>query len=180
MTYEQAAYCRVMLISGHAEEYDRVIEDLLERQNPLSNVVLELSFCTRDRGKTLSVLNDYLSDVSESVIDYNGSVFRRTLGFLNRLYASGTLPIDEFTECMHRIAQASEHWLEDPWATMNNMWEYHQDARCGEFITMPDFTEKLERFLSTGECFDIYSMVLPPKEPFLKRLFRRLKKQNSA
>ncbi|MBE5773702.1 MAG: hypothetical protein E7337_07185 [Clostridiales bacterium] len=175
MTYDQAAYCRIMLISGHAEEYDHIIENLLETQNPLSDVVLELSFCTRDRIKTLSVLNDYLSAASESDIDYNGSVFHMTLGFLNRLYAAGTLSIDALTEHMHRIAQASEHWLEDPWATMNNMWDYHLEARCGEFITLPDFTVKIERFLTFGECFDIYSMARPPKEPLLKRLFRRLK-----
>ena len=176
MTYEQAAYCRIMLISGHTEEYDRIIGDLLETQDPLSDAVLELSFCTHDRVKTLSVLNEYISDASESDIDYDGSVFRMTLDFLNRLYASEALPLNEFTECMHRIALASERWLEDPWATMDNMWDYHLDAQCGELISLPDFTEKLERFLTFGECFDICSMASLPKEPLLKRLFRRLRK----
>lgn len=60
MTPEQAQYYLLMLRLGEYDAYDRELDRILEEEDVLSDLVLELAFCMSDRGKTISVLHNYL------------------------------------------------------------------------------------------------------------------------
>ena len=60
MTYEYAAYFRLLLLCGYKDELQQYVEKALLEQDPLSDVVLELSLSGSNDKKMLSVLNEYL------------------------------------------------------------------------------------------------------------------------
>ena len=59
MKLEDAVYYECLLSLGETNEYDEWLNDLLENQSPLSEIVLELSYCGSDYDKAISLLHNY-------------------------------------------------------------------------------------------------------------------------
>lgn len=68
MTYEEAYYFEILLSLGITDGYDEWLNNYLEKENPISDVVLELSFNTTDIPKSISILNNFRCD-RKRVID---------------------------------------------------------------------------------------------------------------
>ena len=86
MAYEYAVYFKLLLLCGYQDELQRYIDDALVDQDPLSDVVLELSTVGSDNKKTLSVLNKHLLQAENSDIDYDKTVFDYVMSFLKCLW----------------------------------------------------------------------------------------------
>ena len=69
MKYSCALYHKLMLYAGVTDSYDEWINKTLEQNESLEGVVLDLSFCSTDREKTISVLNEYLDNETEIELD---------------------------------------------------------------------------------------------------------------
>ena len=67
MTVEQAKYYKVLTSNGYTEELIQYVNTALDTESPLSDVVLELAYAGNDREKLISVLSEYLSDVSDEI-----------------------------------------------------------------------------------------------------------------
>ena len=85
MTFEQATYYKYLLLCGYTDELNQHIDTSFSREDPLSDVILNLSACGSDNKKILTVLNDFISTVPEEKID-NNKVFLLVLNFLRRQY----------------------------------------------------------------------------------------------
>ena len=151
MTYEQAAYFRVLLLCGYSEEFDAFLESAVKDQERVSDVVLELFFCGSDREKTLAVLKNYLTQVRDEDIDYENTVFNMLLSFLRSKYVDKTLTTAELTELMYLIARNVDR-DGDPWSTMYLMSDYSGEVECG-WGNKEDFLRKFDAFITDGICF---------------------------
>ena len=86
MTFEYAAYFKLLLLCGYNDELQKYIDTALIEQNPISDIVLELSTSSSDDKKMLSALNEYLLQVKDTGIDYDKTVFELVMSFLKIKY----------------------------------------------------------------------------------------------
>ena len=172
MTYENAVYFKITLLCGYKEELQAYVDQALVEQDPLSNVVLELSTAGSDDKKLLSVLNEYLLQIKDSDIDYNKTVFEFVMSFLRRKYVEESMSMADITSLMYRIAVYTDRYLDEPWHTMYFMGDMFAEAEAG-FIDKVDYQHKFHAFLNEGICFSGYPSI-KPKEPMLKRLIKKI------
>ena len=173
MTYEYAVYYKLLLLCGYQDELERYIDDALVDQDPLSNIVLELSATGFDDKKMLSVLNEYLLQVKDSDIDYDGTVFDYVMSFLKRKYAEDAMPMKDITELMYRFAVHTERYWDEPWSTMYFMGDLFDEAEAG-YLDKEDYQRKFEAFINDRICLCDYPAI-QPKDSFFKRLIRRIR-----
>lgn len=103
MTVEQAVYYIIMLKLGFSEEFDAWLSRAQEEESPLSDLVLELSFCGSDVDCTASVLLNHVVVGKEPDYDRLETLFRL---FLLQKYRNGA-SAEEITRFMNRINQVS-------------------------------------------------------------------------
>lgn len=172
MTYEDAVYFKLVLLCGYKDELQAYVDKALIEQDPLSDVVLQLSAVGADDKKMLSVLNEYLRQIKDSDIDYNKSVFHLVMSFLNRKYVEDSMSMGDITNLMYRIAVYTERYFDEPWHTMYFMGDMFAEAEIG-YIDKEDYQRKFNAFINNRICFCDY----PPnktKEPMLKRIIRKI------
>ncbi len=104
MTIEQAIYFKVLICNGYPEELLKHIDTALETQNPLSDIVLEMSFAANDEEKLISLLNELINSVKPEEIDFDGKLIDMFLAFFRRKYREENMPLDELVTVMHSCA----------------------------------------------------------------------------
>ena len=172
MTYEYAVFFKLLLLCGYNDDLEQYLDTALVEQDPLSDIVLELSLTGSDDKKKLSVLNEYLLQVKDSDIDYDDSVFKLVMAFLKKKYTEEAMSMKDITDLMYQISLYTERYLEEPWNTMYLMWDLYSEARAG-YIDKEDYMCKFNAFLNDNICFCDYPPVLT-KVPFFKRLKNRI------
>ena len=170
MTYEYAAYFRILLLCGYNNELEQYVDNALIEQDPLSDIILELATTGPDNNKKLSVLNEYLLQVKDSDIDYDKTVFELIMSFLRKRYIEDTMSMGNAVELMHHISVHTKRYLDEPWSTMNLMWDLYSEAESG-YIDKAEYQHKFDAFLKNGICFSDYPPTLP-KESFLKKIIK--------
>ena len=160
MTIEQAIYFKVLICNGYPEELLKYIDTALETQDPLSDIVLEMSFAANDEEKLISLLNEHINSVKPEEIDFDGTLFDMLLAFFKRKYREENMPIDELVYLMYRFSLVYEPW--DKWwnAATSRLWHvmyYMQDYY--EFGDRNEFLKMLDDFLDNK---------IPPNSPFLR------------
>lgn len=173
MTYEYAVYLKLLLLCGYNEELEKYIDTALIEQDPLSDIVLELSTASSNDKKLLSILNEYLLQVKDTDIDYNETVFDLVIAFLKTKYNEESMPMAEITSLMYKLAVYTERYWDEPWHTMYFMGDLWDEVESG-FIDKQDYHCKFHGFINEGICFCDYPPV-QAKEPFLKKILRMLK-----
>jgi hypothetical protein len=161
-----------LLLCGYKDELQQYIDNALVDQDPLSDIVLELSTAGYDDKKMLSALNEYLLRIKDSDIDYDESVFDYIMCFLKRRYIEDAVSMKDIAELMYRLAVYTERYLDEPWRTMYFMGDLFDEAEAG-YIDKEDYQRKFEAFINDKVCFCDY----PPihsKESFFKRLIKRI------
>lgn len=133
MTYEQAVYYKLLVLSGHSEELQVFLDKALETEEPINDIVLRLAFSGSDDNKTLSVLNEYISRADDKAIDYDGAVCRMLLSFLRKKHNDNSLSMAEITKLMYEFACNSDRTDNEPWYTMFCMNDYYSGARSGYY-----------------------------------------------
>jgi len=173
MTCEYAVYFKLLLLCGYTEELQQYIEDALTEQDPLSDVILELSLIGKDSKKMLSVLNKYILSFKDSDIDYDKTVFSLVMSFIKKKYADEAMPRKDIAELMYELAVHTERYFDEPWQTMYFMGDLFYEAEVG-YIDKIDFLNKFDAFIKDEICFSDYPDVIP-QESFFKRLLRKLR-----
>lgn len=102
-TAEDVLCCRELLRLGVSGPLTRRLDAALEREDPLSDLVLSLSFCTSD-GERLHALNEFLWAVPADRIDVP-LAYRLLLDELRVLRADGEKTPDELAYMMYVIAR---------------------------------------------------------------------------
>lgn len=170
MTHEQAMYYKYLLICGFTEELNNYIDTALNRENPISDIVLNLSSCRSDNKKTLMYLNEFISTANEEQIDYN-EVFNLIHNFLRNKYTLEKATVEKITDLMYKISVLSEKEADNPWWTMNILGDLYAEAKDG-YIDMQRYMENFNSFINDGICMES-SILQEPKPSFFKRLFKK-------
>ena len=173
MTFEYATYFKLLLLCGYNDELQKYIDIALIEQNPISDIVLELSTSSSDDKKMLSALNEYLLQVKDTDIDYDKTVFELVMSFLKIKYIEESMPMADITRLMYKFAVYTEHYFDEPWYTMYFMGDLFDDAESG-YIDKNDFQRKFIAFLNEGICLCDYPPV-QAKESFIKKILWKVR-----
>ena len=173
MTFEYAAYFKLLLLCGYNDELQKYIDNALIEQNPLSDIVLELSTSSSDDKKMLSTLNEYLLQVKDTDIDYDKTVFELVMSFLKIKYIGESMPMADITSLMYKLAVYAERYFDEPWHTMYLLGDLFDEAESG-YIDKKDYQCKFIAFLNEGICLCDYPPV-QAKESILKKVLRKVR-----
>ena len=158
MTVEQAKYYKVLTSNGYTEELIQYVNTALDTESPLSDIVLELAYAGNDREKLISVLSEYLSDVSDDEIDFDGKLIDMFLAFFRRKYREENLPLDELVTLMHNCATCYSNLWDAPnnslWFTMYMLDECYEFGERNHFLQLlNDFLDCKKPLRITDFCF---------------------------
>lgn len=156
MTHSEAFYQKLMLSVGITEEYDKYIAQELEVENPLSDIILELSFCTNDINKTLVILNEYLF---KAEIDYT-KVFDLVWQYLHEVWKGGNKTNHEIAKFMYDIATHldEDKMYEYPWSFMMWLDDYFELAEIGMRVSKEALDEAFAAFIEDKNTEKIYAL----------------------
>lgn len=174
MTVEQAIFYKYILISGFAEELNAYVDKCLYDEDPVSEIILDLSACGSDRKKSLQVLNAFIAQFDSEQIDDN-EVFNLTRQFLKHKYLNEKMPIEKVADTMHRIAWLTDRESNNPWQTMHILGGLYGEAESG-YIIMEGYLEDFNDFINDGILMDFTTIDEPPPKPsFFKRILNKLR-----
>ncbi len=102
MTYEEAYYFEILLSLEITDGYDEWLSYHLEKENPISDIVLELSFNTTDISKSISILNNFRCDRKREIDE---KILCEKLRFyLKEKYQSKVLNEKQVVNLMYQMA----------------------------------------------------------------------------
>lgn len=151
MTYEKAYYywCLLGGCLGR-EEYEAELERLQLEEEPLSSLVIELSFCPSDRNRTLHLLREYWMNAGNE-LDY-GEVLKMLRDFLRRSYLDRGSPTEDIVRCMC-VFPACLDFNCAGWSTLCYLCDYY-DLVDDDFIPKEGFDRALRDFIISGTEWD--------------------------
>ena len=129
MTLERAYYHKLMLEVGLAESFDQELDEMLEQEDPLSELTLALSTCGGDRNEQIHILNDYILSVPKEQIDKD-AVFSLVAEDFRTRYEQSPETLEQLTRQMGSAAWLSGWWTEDPWNAMYLMSDWYDDIEA--------------------------------------------------
>ena len=177
MKREDAFYHKLMLMTGLDAGYDEWLNFYLESENPLSNIVLELSYCGSDINKTISVLHSFSMEqpFDEAV------VCNKVRAFFKDAYYTNRMSKEEISSTMYRLALN----VGDPgdfdihlWGSMYYLYDYCSLAKDG-IIPWENFDFAFFSYLDNGTPVDssrIWNHNQKKKVSFIDRIKRILKR----
>lgn len=152
MKREDAFYYKNLLMLGFSDGYDEWLDYYLELEDPLSNIVLELSCCGSDVTKTISVLHNYCA---EQPFDESAVCDRLRL-FFKDAYYTNRMSKEEISSTMYRLALN----IGDPgdfdihlWGSMYYLDDFHSLAKDG-IISWESFDFAFFSYLDNGTPLD--------------------------
>ena len=96
MKREDAYYYKILLMAGIEEGYDQWLDGFLENEDPLSDIVLNLSLCGSDVNATISCLHNFCA---EETLDERAVVEKLRM-FLKEAYHAGRMTKEETRELL--------------------------------------------------------------------------------
>ena len=176
MTYEEAYYYKILLTCGITDGYDGWLRSYLEREEPLSDIVLELSFCGSDTDRAIACLKDHC--LGQPLDDKKVCDMLR--GYLLSAYSEKRLSKDEVVKTMYRFAldhcgSVNDH--NGVWADMYCMEDYRLLAEEG-VITKDSFDTAFHEYLRYGTPVSGEALFVK-KEGFGARVKKIFKKQKN-
>ena len=179
MTREEAYYERIKLLCGEWDSYDEWLDLHLEKENPLSDIVLELMDYRDDIKEAEYRLNLYCQ---EKPFDEDGVYQRLRLELYGR-YEKGEMNTDEVAAFLFRISEVVPFC--DFSLACGNVSDYYVFVEQG-LLDKEEFALALKEFLADGKPIDVKIMwdkLLEPKPKkrggfgtWLKNVFARLRK----
>jgi hypothetical protein len=100
MTREDALYQKLLLAAGFVEQYEPWLAEFVEKEDPLSDIVLDLSWCGGDFKEIVSCLHRYITD---TVVDEVAVADRLRL-FVKEQYESGKLDAEGCMTAFYRFS----------------------------------------------------------------------------
>ena len=130
MTIERAYYHKLMLEVGLTESFDRELDELLEQEEPLSELTLALSTCGGNRNEQIHILNDFICSVPKEQIDKDAVFSMVANNFLSR-YEKGSEDLEQMLRQIHTVANSSGFDADDPWSSMRTLYYLYDDIELG-------------------------------------------------
>lgn len=153
MTPERAEYHRLMLLVGFKEEYERELDEILEKVDPIISPELELACCMSDLEETISVLYNY---VITSGVDEQ-KVFDMVMTELRRRYSEHTVTTKEMVDILDRIALHSDSDSNSSWEQLRYL-AYQYELVEDDLLSEEVFNTAFEARFLRGEYLDIDKM----------------------
>ena len=154
MTYEEAYYHKIMLEIGLTDKFDEAFDNMLEHEDPLSDLALSLTTCGGDRNRQIHSLNDFIQDIAHDQLDRK-AVFSFVADHFRSIYESDPSQLEQITKWMYSVAWSSGWGDEDPWNTMYLINDYYNDVSIG-LISKESFTECFVQMIKNKKCIDPY------------------------
>ena len=170
MNREEAYYYKLLLINGIRADYDSWLNSYLETEGPLSDIVLNLAFCTSDTDKTVSYLHSYCFEApfDEKI------VCEKLRLFLKEAYNKNIYTMEDVCTLMYNLSMAhgdpSDFKL-DSWYDMFYLPEYFELANDG-VISQEKFEKAFLLYLNEGISVDYENLFDYVKKP---SLFEKIK-----
>ncbi len=175
MTYEYAVYFKLLLLCGYTDELERYTDCRLEKQDELSDLILELSTAGSDSKKKLSILNEYLRTTDETEIDYDKTVFELVMAFLRKKYTEDKMPVKDIINLMYQIACHTGRSFDNPWYTVWIMEDLFYESEEG-YIDAEYFQSQFNALILDNSLIEYsYIQHIHPKEPLFKRLLNKIR-----
>ncbi len=172
MKREDAFYYKNLIMLGIWDEYDEWLNGCLKTESPLSDLVLELSFCGSNADEVVRLLHNYCS---EGEFD-EATVADRLRLFFKDAYYSNRMTKDEVVSTMFRLALI----LDDEDFDVNLRWgfyyldEYYSMTKDG-IITLEEFDFAFSRFLDTGVLSNVdFNLQKPTLLDKIKSIFKKM------
>ena len=143
MTYETAAYLKLLLHGGLKETYFFLMDEMLEHEDVLEGILLELSYADDDTQKAITCLARYLSGQR---VDYD-SVADRLLTLVWNLLDGRSINQSEAVSALCCMAENTECQAVEPWHSMLAMENYYCLAVQGD-VDADRFNEAFFYFLT--------------------------------
>ena len=152
MKREDALYYLILLVTGFEDEYDQWLDGFLEREDPLSDIVLELSFCRSDLNKTISILHNYISDAKIN----EDEVCTKLRLFLKEAFYSGKFNKAETVDLMHEFVIKRHGWYGFDDYCWINMYYFTNDYDLAQdgIIAWDNFDKAFFSYLNDGIMVD--------------------------
>lgn len=172
LKYEDAYYFKILLMSGFNDGYDEWLDGYLEAENPLSDIVLDLSSCGSNLNKTISCLHNYCMEHDFDERD----VCDKLRLFLKEAYYSNRMSKEEVVSSMYRFAvnhgDPGDFEL-DLWGDMFYMDDYYSLAKDG-IISCERFDFAFHRYLDDGTHVDKELIWNETKQSSTQSFFKRV------
>lgn len=171
MKREDAFYYKNILMLGFLDGYNEWLDYYLETEDPLSDIVLELSCCGSDVKKTISVLHNYCA---EQPFD-EAAVCDRLRLFFKDAYYSNRMNKEEISSTMYRLALnigAPGFFDIHLWGSMYYLDDFYSLAKDG-IISWESFDFAFFSYLDNGIPLDsnlIWSKNTAKKRSLLDRI----------
>lgn len=176
MKREDAYYYKILLMAGIEEGYDQWLDGFLENEDPLSDIVLNLSLCGSDVNATISCLHNFCA---EETLDERAVVEKLRM-FLKEAYHAGRMTKEETVSYMYRFAVAHEDpggFDSEIWADMYYLADYHSLAE-DRIIPWVNFDSQFLAYLNDGIPLDSDKMWSNQKKrPLLQGILEMFRKK---
>lgn len=133
MTREDALYQKLLLAAGFLEQYESWLAEFVEKEDPLSDLALDLSWCGGNYNQIVSCLHRYsiAGEVDEA------AVADRLRLFVKERHENGMLSVDGCMSAFYRFASKIEMCVHPAWKYMMHLSDYY------ELVTEGWYPEKL-------------------------------------
>ena len=148
MTYETAAYLKLLLHGGLKETYFLLLDEMLEKEDVLEGILLDLSYADDDTQKAISCLAKYLFGQR---VDYDAVADRLCVQTWN-LLNGGIINQSEAVSALCCMAENSGFEAVEPWHSMLAIENYYCLAVQGD-VDADRFNEAFFYFLTEREPF---------------------------
>ncbi|MBR3964170.1 MAG: hypothetical protein IKJ80_02050 [Clostridia bacterium] len=150
MKREDAFYHKILLMTGLDDGYDAWLNYYLESEDPLSDIVLELSCCGSDVNKIISTLHNYCAEQPFDV----SAVCDRVRMFYHKEYYSKRMSKEEVISSMYRLARnvgdpGDAAFDDHLWGSMYYLDYYHALVKDG-VISSENFDLAFFSYLDNG------------------------------
>ena len=177
MNREDAFYYKNLLMLGFSDGYDEWLNGYLEAENPLSNIVLELSCCGSDVEKSISILHSYCA---EQPFDKSVSCDRLRRFFKDAYYAS-KMSKEEISSAFYTLSihlGAPDGADADLWEGMYILDDYYALAKEG-ILSWEKFDLAFFSYLDNGihmnpdQIWSEYTEARPSLWERIRTVFKR-------
>lgn len=149
MTPETAMYHRAMLLVGIHDRFDRDFDEALEKEEPLSNLILALGTCVSDRAQVISILHNYTlahpADETQVCRMIREDIFDR--------YRSGELTRAEAVSTLYEIVLRMDKFWQEPWHSLTDL-SYDQELWADGIVSDDVFNQCFDAWFLRGEHLD--------------------------
>lgn len=146
MTPESAEYHRLMLMVGLRDRFDQEFDHALEQENPLSDLILNLTSCASDLDKASSILHSYAVDNNFN----EQEVYDLVIADIRNRYFSGQLSRMETAEIIHTLTAYLDKDCCEPWWLLFDIAYALEDYQNGS-ISESAFISLFDMWFFRGE-----------------------------